>query len=316
MISERQVSGNAAVLAAAVLWGTVGPVQVLTGSSADPGALGAVRLLIGGTALMIPVAHRFPFMPLLRRPVLPWVLLAAVATAVCQATLLEAINRTGAALGTTVSLGFAPCATGVLAWWWLGDRPSRRWLIATATAILGTVLILAPGGADAVDPVGIACGVISGCCYSAYTVAAKIFLAAGLPQLVTVAPTFLLGGLLLTPFLATASPLTLLAPPTLLFLAWSGLIGTAAAYAAFTTGLRRTTAGTAATLTLAEPLTAAALGIVVLGEHLTLPALTGCLVLVIGLALVSLPGRRETDPEPLATAILPFPSPAEPTDIS
>ncbi len=219
-------------------------------------------------------------------------LLAAVSTAVYQAAFLAAIDRAGAALGTTVALGCAPFATGLFAWWWMRERPDRRWLIATAAAVVGCALVLAPVGTGAVDPIGMAFAVLSGCCYGAYTVAAKVFLDAGLPPLVTVAPTLVLGGALLTPFLLTATSSQLLAPPTLAFLAWSGLIGTALAYAAFATGLRHTTAGTAGTLSLAEPLTAAALGIIALGEVLTVHAMAGCLVLVAGLFAVSVRIRR------------------------
>lgn len=35
------------------MWGTVGPAQVLTCASADPGSLAAGRLLIGGPVLML-----------------------------------------------------------------------------------------------------------------------------------------------------------------------------------------------------------------------------------------------------------------------
>lgn len=316
MINERRASGTVAILGAAVIWGTVGPAQVLTGSSADPGALGAGRLLLGGTVLMIPIAHRFPLRLLLTKRILPWVLLAAVSTAVYQAAFLAAIDRTGAALGTTVALGCAPFATGLFAWWWMGARPDRRWLTATAAAVVGCALVLVPSGTGAVDPVGMAFAVLSGCCYGAYTVAAKAFLDAGLPPLVTVAPTLVLGGALLTPFLFTATSARLFAPSTLVFLTWSGLVGTALAYAAFATGLRRTTAGTAGTLSLAEPLTAAALGIIALGEDLTVHALVGCLVLVAGLIVVSVHSRRgPINPQPGPASTPPVESGLEPVEM-
>ena len=315
MVNERRTTGAAAILGAAVIWGTVGPVQVLTGTSADPGALGAGRLLIGGTVLMIPIARRFPLQRLLTRPVLPWVVLAAVSTAVYQAAFLAAIDRAGAALGTTVALGCAPFATGLFAWWWRSERPDRRWLVATAAAVAGCALVLAPSGAGAVDPVGVAFAVLSGCCYGAYTVAAKVFLDAGLPPLVTVAPTLVLGGALLAPFLLTASSAQLTAPSTLTFLAWSGLVGTALAYAVFATGLQHTTAATAGTLSLAEPLTAAAICIVALGEHLTAPALAGCLVLLAGLIVVSVHSQRQPfTPRPALASTPPAPSVLDPLE--
>ncbi len=65
-----------AVLGAAVLWGTVGPAQVLAGSDADPLAFGAARLLLGGVVLLLVVAVLEPrdlgrWRVVVRRPVLP-----------------------------------------------------------------------------------------------------------------------------------------------------------------------------------------------------------------------------------------------------
>jgi DME family drug/metabolite transporter len=285
-------------LVAAVIWGTVGPAQLLSGTSADPGALGALRLLVGGAVLSVPLIGRVPWAALLSRASVPWVLVAAVSTAVYQATFLYAIDRAGAAVGTTVALGCAPFATGAFAWWWLGQRPDWRWLAGTLAAVTGCALILSPGGAARVDPVGVAFAVVSGCCYGAYTVAAKIFLGTGVPQMVTVASTLVLGGLLLSP-LVLIHPSHLIEAPTVALIGWMAVIATALAYALFARGLSRTTASTAGTLSLAEPLAAAILGVFVLHERLTVNATVGSIVLLIGLAVVAMPTRN---PNPTATS--------------
>lgn len=292
--TERMTSGAWAVLVAAVIWGTVGPAQLLSGTSADPGALGALRLLVGGIVLGMPLVGRVPWGALLSRASVPWVLVAALSTAVYQATFLYAVDRAGAALGTTVALGCAPFATGAFAWWWLRQRPDWRWLAGTLAAVTGCALVLSSEGAARVDPVGVAFAVVSGCCYGAYTVAAKIFLGAGVPQMVTVASTLLLGGLLLSPLIVVHHA-HLLTAPTVALVGWMGVIATALAYALFARGLSRTTASAAGTLSLAEPLAAAVLGIFVLHEHLTMNATVGSFVLLIGLAVVALP-QRNRDP--------------------
>ncbi len=286
------------MLVAAVIWGTVGPAQLLSGTSADPGALGALRLLVGGAVLSVPLIGRVPWAALLSRASVPWVLVAAVSTAVYQATFLYAIDRAGAAVGTTVALGCAPFATGAFAWWWLGQRPDWRWLAGTLAAVTGCALILSPGGAARVDPVGVTFAVVSGCCYGAYTVAAKIFLGTGVPQMVTVASTLVLGGLLLSP-LVLIHPSHLIEAPTVALIGWMAVIATALAYALFARGLSRTTASTAGTLSLAEPLAAAILGVFVLHERLTVNATVGSIVLLIGLAVVAMPTRN---PNPTATS--------------
>ena len=290
MQSEPRTSGAALVLLAAVIWGTVGPAQVLSGTAADPGALGAVRLLVGGVVLAAPLLGRVGWGALPARDTWPWVVAAAVYTAVYQATFLYAVDRTGAAVGTTVALGCAPFATGAFARWWLGRRPDRRWLVGTLAAVAGCALVLAPGGAGWVDPAGIAFAVVSGCCYGAYTVAAKRFLGSRVPPMTGVAGTLLLGGLLLTP-LIVLHPGHLLDPATLALSGWTGVVATALAYALFARGLAGTTATAAGTLSLAEPLAAAVLGLVVLHEHLSPGAIAGCLVLIAGLAAVAVPAR-------------------------
>lgn len=272
MQSEQSRSGAGAVLIAAVLWGTVGPAQVVAGSSADPGALGVARLLVGGMILALPMAWSLPWKRLLRRDVLPWMLAAA-------------------ALGTVIALGCAPVATGVFAWWWLRERPAGAWLAGTADAIVGCALVLLPSGGGQVDVLGVAFAVVSGVCYGAYTVAAKKFLSCDVPPTATVTATLLLGGILLSPLLIVF-PSHLFGANSLALIAWLGIGTTAVAYMCFVSGLRRISAANAGTLSLAEPLTAAMLGVLVLGERLTVPATAGCLLLLAGLIIVSIDVRR------------------------
>lgn len=291
------------MLAAAVIWGTVGPAQLLSGTSADPGALGALRLIVGGVVLSVPLIGRVRWGTVWSRASLPWVLVAAVSTALYQATFLYAVDRAGAALGTAVALGCAPFATGAFAWWWLRRRPDWRWAAGTLTAVTGCALVLSSGGEARVDPAGVAFAVVSGCCYGAYTVAAKIFLETGAPQLVTVASTLVLGGLLLSPLIVVHHA-HLLDASTVALIGWMGMIATALAYAFFIRGLSRTTASAAGTLSLAEPLAAAVLGILVLHERLTTNATVGAFTLLLGLVVVVLPHRvtRTSPPRPTPAA--------------
>ena len=291
---------------AAAIWGTVGPAQVLSGSHADPGALGALRLLVGGAVLALPLWRRLPWASFRRNDVWPWLVAAAGSTALYQALFLYAVDLTGAAIGTTITLGCAPFATGVFAWWWLRQRPGRRWLWGTVAAVAGCALILAPASDVRIDPLGVVFAVISGCCYGGYTVSAKKFIDTGLSPTVTIAATLILGGALLTPLILW-HPGALVEPETLLLIGWIGVVGTSVAYLLFGRGLSLTTASTVGTLSLIEPLTAALLGVLVLNEHLTAPAFAGCLVLLAGLIAVSLPGRRRTLPVSTTSRSTPTP---------
>jgi DME family drug/metabolite transporter len=302
MTARSHVDGALPVLAAAVLWGTVGPAQVLADSTAPPAALGAVRLLLGGAVLLavLPLLRRrSPAGPgaseLWRRPAVGWLALAAVSTGVFQAAFLTSVTRTGAALATVVALGVAPPAAGLVSWLATGERLTPVWAAGTGAAVGGTALVLLPGGTAGVDPLGIGLGVVAGTCYGLYTVAAKVLLDGRAPVFVAIAVTLLGGGLVLSPALVV-DPGALADPDTLALVVWLAVPATALAYVLFVRGLARISAGAAGTLSLAEPLVAAALGFTLLGERLPPSAAVGVVLLLAGLVAVAGPRRAPVRP--------------------
>ncbi|GHF70297.1 DME family drug/metabolite transporter [Amycolatopsis bartoniae] len=294
--------GSAAVLGAAVLWGTVGPAQVLAASGADPLALGAARLVVGGFVLLglVGVRGRLGrWRTLGRGPALGWLLLAAASTAAYQAAFLSSVVRTGAALSTVVALGVAPPAVGVLARLTGGERLTRPWLLGTFAAVAGTAVLLLPGATVHIDTAGVLLGILGGLCYGAYTVAAKRLLDGPAPALVAVSATLILGGAALLPF---AHDLPRLAEPnSLALVGWLAVPATTLGYLLFVSGLRHVTAATAGTLSLAEPLIAAVLGLAFLGEHLPWPAGVGATLLLAGLVVATVPTPAQPDTTPVAT---------------
>jgi DME family drug/metabolite transporter len=82
----RVSSGRLAVvsvLGAACLWGTSGPAQALAASGANPAAVGAARLLLGGLVLgAVAVASGTPVRTWLCGRDWRWLVLAAVSTGV------------------------------------------------------------------------------------------------------------------------------------------------------------------------------------------------------------------------------------------
>lgn len=281
--------GPAAVLGAALLWGTVGPAQVLAASEVDPGSLGVARLLVGGAALALFCPRPAAWRRVLRADVIGWVLLAALATGVYQVTFMHAVDQLGAGLGTVIALGVAPVATGICARWWTRDRMTLGWVISTATAVVGCAVLLDPwdaAGAVGAEATGVDIALVSGVCYGVYTVAAKRFLSTGVPALPATSFTLILAGILLSPIIVL-HPVHLMDADALMLIGWTGLAGTALAYALFVYGLRLTTAPLAGTLSLAEPLLAAVLGFVVLQERITVSALIGCSLMIAGLVAVT-----------------------------
>ncbi|OXM68505.1 DMT family transporter [Amycolatopsis vastitatis] len=300
-MSSTAARGAAAVLGAAVLWGTVGPAQVLAASNAGPLALGAARLVVGGVVLLGLVIARGRgdlgrWRALGHGPTLGWLLLAAASTAAYQAAFLSSVARTGAALSTVVALGVAPPAVGVLARVAGGERLTRPWLFGTVAAVAGTALLLLPGATVHIDATGVLLGIAGGICYGIYTVAAKRLMDSAAPILVAVSATLISGGAMILPFTGDLSRLT--EPNTLALIGWLAVPATAFGYLLFVSGLRHVTAATAGTLSLAEPLVAAVLGLAFLGEHLPWPAGAGAGLLLAGLAVATVPAPRRSSTAP------------------
>jgi DME family drug/metabolite transporter len=297
-VQRNSFSAILVVLAAGLLWGTVGPAEILARSPAGPVAVGGARILSGGLVLAVIAGVRDPrAFRALPRTAWPALLAASAATAMFQGTFLTSAARAGAAVATAVTFGIAPVSTGLCERIMLGTRLARRWVAGTACAIGGCVLISAPPGAGAssgpshADVVGIACGVVAGGCFGVYTVSAKRLISDNVNMQAAVPVTLLLGGAALAPW-TLAQRHELSGPRSLGLVLWLGPVTVALAYWLYVRGLRHVTAATAGTLSLAEPLVATAAGIGLLHEHLSLPMAAGTLVLLGGLTLVSVPSAK------------------------
>lgn len=296
-MQRNSLSAILIVLAAGVLWGTVGPAEILAHSTAGPVAIGGARILSGGLVLTVIMLVRDPgAFRALPRSAWPALLAAAAATAIFQATFLTSAARSGAAVATAITFGVAPVSTGLCDRIMLGTRLPRRWVAGTACAIAGCGLISAPHGAASAggasgDIYGIACGAVAGGCFGVYTVSAKRLIQGNVNMQAAVPVTLLLGGAVLAPWTLSALP-ELAAPRSLDLIAWLGPATVALAYWLYVAGLRGLTAATAGTLSLAEPLVATALGIGILHERLSLPIATGTMLLLGGLILVSISRPR------------------------
>jgi drug/metabolite transporter, DME family len=320
-----------AVLLAAVCFGTTGTAQAL-GPSADPVALGAARIAVGGIALALVaalVARARPETTVTgshsrargagvgvtgshsrargagvgvtgshsRARGWGWgVALGALGVLAYQPAFFLGTARNGVAVGTVVALGSAPVLTG-LATWALGrGRPGRSWLVATALATTGVVVLgLAPGDPAAatggLDPVGVLASLGAGAAYALYTLAGAALIDTGWTSTTSMGAMFGVAGMLSLGVLAVVGTGGLTSPAGLATVLWLGLVTTTAAYVLFGYGLARLGAPTVATLTLAEPLTATVLGLAVLGERLSGGAVAGLVVLAVGLVVLAVGAR-------------------------
>ncbi|MFO7632136.1 MAG: EamA family transporter [Caldilinea sp.] len=283
------------VLGAAICWGTTGTAQAFAPEGATPLAVGAMRLLVGGTVLLALALGRRQLR--LQGWPLPATAVAIGTIAGYQLFFFAGVARTGVAVGTVVGIGSAPIFAGLLGLLLLGERPGHRWLLATLLAIAGCTLLIAAGSDIQVDPLGVILAIGAGAAYALYTIASKDLLRVQPPDAVT-AVAFFGGALLMAPLLLFVDMAWLIQPQGIVVALHLGLIATALAYMLYIRGLMSMPSATAVTVALAEPLTAATLGVVVLGEQLTAPALLGMALISAGLVVLAtrakLPYRRIT----------------------
>ncbi|WP_127820118.1 DMT family transporter [Microbacterium sp. CPCC 204701] len=302
-----------AVLAAAVLFGTTGTSQALGPDGTTPLSIGVMRMVIGGTGLAV-IAFVLAARHARRRPAgvvrpragirpLSLMVLTGLCLALYQPLFFLGTARNGVAVGTVVALGSAPILAGLLEWALTRRMPTATWMVATALATVGVVLLGFGGdaaGAGGTDPVGLLGSVGAGASFAVIANAQRRLLDEGWDPF-TVVGAMGASSALICAFALPFVDLAWLATPTGLTMAlWLGLATISIAYVLFTWGLSGLTAATAATLTLGEPLTASVLGIVVLGERLSLLAIIGLAVLAAGLALLAWGSRSPRDPKPFA----------------
>lgn len=277
------------VLGAALLWGTTGTAQSFAPAGFDSTVIGFLRLLVGGLALIL--------LAFWRRELGSWsdwrwgvTLLAALFTASYQVCFFAAVQKTGVAIGTIVGIGSAPIAGGILGYLFRGERPGRRWALATLLAIAGCSFLSLGNHGVAVDLVGILLALGAGASYAAYTLVIKGMLEHQHPNAV-MAVVVCLGALLLSPLLIGKELAWVAEPRALLVVAHLGLATMALSYWLFARGLQTVQVASAVTLSLAEPMTAATLGILLLGELLTLGSFSGIALIFAGLVVLVMPTR-------------------------
>ncbi|MBF4607079.1 DMT family transporter [Curtobacterium sp. VKM Ac-1393] len=307
------VGGLAAVVVAAAVWGTTG-----TATHFAPGVpafvFGAVTFGIGGLVLAA-VAGRGTVRAVAERRTRGWALLGAAALVVYAVAFYAALADAGVSLGTTIAIGSSPVFAGLVEW--VSDRRpvTSRWVVATLVSVAGMVVVTLArsehGGGGGALALGIASALLAGLTYALYSwaVARGLHAAAGTvsepggPGAEAVAAGLPNGrGLVGAVFGLAAVPLVVLvfvagAPflgdagnwPVFLYLA---VVPTVLGHSLYAVGLRSVGASVATLVSLLEPVIAAVLAVLVVGEHLGAAGWGGITLVVVGLAVLALPGRR------------------------
>jgi len=277
------------VLVGAILWGTTGTAQTFMPQTIHPLAVGASRLAIGGFSLLVIllIMRKIDFRNW------PWrsTLYAAISMAIFQYLFFSSVRLTGVAIGTVVTIGSAPVFSGIIEWLLAKRRPTRVWIMATALAIIGCALLFLNKDGIVVNPVGIAMSLGAGLLFAFYTLVNKDVLDKVDP-VPAVAVIFSMSAIMLMPFLFLFETEGLMTGRGISVVLYLGIVTTSVAYILFSAGLKRIPSSSAVTLSLAEPLTAAILSVIVVGERLTGTSWMGIAMLLGGILVLTLSGRK------------------------
>ncbi|MET9833657.1 EamA family transporter [Streptomyces sp. NPDC006385] len=292
------------LIVAGAAWGTAGAAASLVYRASDMGpiALSFWRCAIG---FMLLIAVRL-LRPRTTRTAIPQPLgrraLRAGATgvglAVFQTAYFAAVDATGLAVGTVVTLGAGPVFIALGARLTLGERLGRGGVAAVAGALTGLAVLSLGGGGATVRPWGVLLALVSAAAYSVMTLLTRKWgRDGGADAADTSVRAFAVTSLCLLPFALAEGIVPHTAEPVRLgwLLAYIASVPTALAYALYFAGAAAVRSATVSVIMLLEPVGAAVLAVVLLGEHLTAPTLAGTLLMlgsVAGLAVAETRGAR------------------------
>lgn len=273
-VSARR--GALYICVAAAAWGTGGAAGTLLFATADlgPVAVSFWRYLLG--AALLTLTQYAPRRARARRPRTASVLMIGGGMAAYQAAYFGAIQQTGVALATVVTMGATPVFTALGSRLFLGERLGWTGLAALATALAGLGL-LTSGGYGTIQTGGIALALLSALGYASVTLASRKHNTD--PQ-GTALGGFAVGALCLLPFALAEGVMPVLTPVTVALLVYLAAIPTALAYGLFFRALTALKATTVSVISLGEAVGAAVLGVAVFGERMTPLAVVGGVVLL------------------------------------
>lgn len=288
-------NGLSFIMFAAVMWGTVGiTTKTLYGLSAtNPLSIGFFRL-----ALSLPVLIAVCWTTQKRQMFavagrdLSLMLLIGMMTALYQVCYFGAIERTGVAVATLVTLCTAPVMVAVISVFITRQRPSAYVLMALAGALAGTAILVGfqeNAGESSADTSGILLALGSAFGYSMVTLASRK-LAGRYHPFQSIAISFSFGAVILFVFAVTQGIVLNYTPIGWSLLFYLGTVPTALAYVLFIAGMRSTTATVASIGTLLEPLVATTLAWLILGERFSPMGFVGVALLSGSLVILYMGG--------------------------
>ncbi|ARF54071.1 DMT family transporter [Streptomyces gilvosporeus] len=300
-----------------IAWGTAGATAALLyrGSGLGPLAISFWRT-VGGLALLLAVravlrrrSGSTPATasnePMRRRAVR--IALTGVAFAVFQTSYFAAVEDTGLAVGTVVTMGAAPVLIAVGARLTMGERLGAGGVLAVAGALTGLSILVLGGGGATVRPAGVGYALLSAAGCAAMTLITRRPARDGNGNpYAAILGTFAVGALCMLPFALVEGlwPQAHGLGRSLLLLGYVAAVPTALAYVLYFASLAVVRAATASVILLLEPVSAAAIAVLFLGERLTMTTAAGTGVLLTAVVALAVTEARRA-PEPAEPDVVP-----------
>lgn len=284
------------VAAAAALWGLMGPVtRIALGEGMGPVEVAFWRALLAGGLFAVHAAV-IGKMKLERRDLPAVVAFGVLGVAGLMASFSRSVQAGGAALAA-ILLYTAPAWVALLSALFLGERLTRRTLLALAVATAGVAGIALASGSGGMrfTPAALGWGLLSGFAYALYYLFGKRYFAR-----YATATLFLyalpVGALAMLP-LADFRHKT---PTAWAALGFISIVPTYLAYVFYSAGLRRVQATRAATVATVEPVVAAVAAYLMWNERLPPLAYAWAGVVLAAVLLIAAPDGRTADEPPHA----------------
>ncbi|MFG2720420.1 DMT family transporter [Streptomyces sp. NPDC048416] len=284
---------------AGAAWGTAGAAAALVFGASDLGPLalsfwrcaGGLVLLLGAMALRRRPGPAASVVPEARGRRLLRILGTGVGLMVFQSAYFAAVEATGLAVATVVTLGAGPVLIALGARLALGERIGLWGTAAVAGALAGLAVLWTGNGAGTVRPSGVALALLSAAGYAAITLLTRWLGRSGgaADPSTTTAWAFGVAALCLAPFACSEGLLPHTGDPVrvVVLLLYVAAVPTALAYALYFAGAAVVRSATVSVIMLLEPVSAAVIAVSVLGERITVATAAGTALLllaVLGLA--------------------------------